>query len=84
MKNNSRFAKGSGVYKCHSCGRSTRATGANLDAVDLRLCGECYEIGGIENQISDNPNHADVPKWEAEIEQLKARITERGGNADNL
>ena len=72
-----RFTKGSGVFTCHSCKRATRDTGG--DNTDLRLCAECYEIGGIENQISDNPNSPDLPKWEAEVAALQAKIVEKGG-----
>jgi hypothetical protein len=40
---------------------------------------ECYEIGGIENQIEDNRDSADVPKWRAEIEALKTACRAKGG-----
>ena len=46
------FARGSGVYVCRSCGRSTRATGRG-DNENIRLCADCYDLGGIENAISD-------------------------------
>lgn len=45
------FQRGSAVYKCNSCGRSTRNTG---DEGNSRLCYECYELAGIDNEISDN------------------------------
>jgi hypothetical protein len=45
------FQRGSAVYKCNVCKRSTRNTG---DEGNCRLCAECYELAGIENEISDN------------------------------
>lgn len=69
-----RFKKGSGVFKCGSCKRSTRDTGG--DNTDVGQCEECYEIGGIENQISDQGS---TPELLAEIETLKTRCIAKGG-----
>ena len=52
MKNGARFQKGSGCYKCESCGRMTRATGRG-DNEHVNLCADCYDEGGLENQHSD-------------------------------
>lgn len=51
MKDNRRFRKGSGVYKCISCGRQTRETGQ--DESRNNLCLPCYEVGGLENAYFD-------------------------------
>ena len=57
MKNHSRFVKGSGVYVCITCGKSTRETGEGESGV--RLCKDCYERAGIENEIADGIRNAD-------------------------
>ena len=77
MRDKSKFQKGSGCYKCTVCGRQTRSTGRG-DNENLRQCAECYEVGGIENQILDSPNDPDVPKWQAEIEALNAVVVAKG------
>lgn len=59
MKQASRFAKGSGLYACRSCGRQTRATGGR-DNENVRLCVECYELGGIENAFLDGEGNDDL------------------------
>lgn len=47
----STFSRGSGRFKCRSCGKSTRDTGDNGSC---RLCPLCYEISTLENSLSDN------------------------------
>lgn len=74
MKRTTTFTKGSGVYKCNCCGRKTRDDGG--DSVLVRLCGQCWELGGIENQISDEGS---TPELEAECAALRAVIVSRGG-----
>jgi hypothetical protein len=46
-----RFQRGGSVYQCNVCGRRTRNTG---DEGSVNLCFECYELAGIENEVSDN------------------------------
>lgn len=75
---NSRFQRGSGVFSCGVCKRSTRATGRG-DNEHVGLCVECYEIGGIENQISDYPNDPNIEAWRKEIADLKAACIAKGG-----
>ena len=59
---NSRFQKGSGTYKCESCGKLTRATGRG-DNEHVRMCVHCYKVGGYVNAISDGEMElADVPE----------------------
>lgn len=69
-----RFAKGSGCYNCGCCGRKTRDTDGEGY---LGLCAECYEIGGIENGISDGAYTAEhaAPR----LAELRARIIAKGG-----
>lgn len=52
LKNANRFARGSGCYKCGCCGRMTRATGRG-DNENNGLCAECYDLAGIDNEITD-------------------------------
>lgn len=75
MNNASRFAKGSGSYKCQSCGRLTRSTGRG-DNEHSRLCAECYDLGGVENEISDN---GETPELLKEKASLIATIVAKGG-----
>lgn len=73
--NVNRFQKGSGVYACGVCSRQTRSTGRG-DNEHVGLCEECYDIAGIENEISDNGS---TPELLAEIETLKAACIAKGG-----
>jgi hypothetical protein len=74
-KTASRFARGSGCYRCEGCGRQTRSTGRG-DNENVRLCAECYDLAGIENEISDQGS---TPEREAEAERLRNYISNRGG-----
>lgn len=78
-RNRARFEKGSGCFDCGVCGRKTRATGGDNDSV--KLCEECYEIAGIENQISDQGS---TPELLAEIESLKMRCVSKGGKLEGI
>jgi hypothetical protein len=53
----------------------TRKTGA--DGADVGACAECYELGGIENEISDygDPDG----KLAAECVALREKIRALGG-----
>jgi len=48
-----RFQKGTGVYTCAACGKSTRSTG-RCDNENVGLCAKCYDEGGLENEHSDS------------------------------
>lgn len=74
---NARFERGSGCFNCGSCGRKTRNTGDNAGC---GLCPECYEIGGLENTVSDNGADSKEGKWAVEeIKRLKAIVRQKGG-----
>ncbi len=75
MRKGTRFAKGSGCYRCEVCGRMTRSTGRG-DNENLNQCAECYDLGGIENEIQDRGS---TPELEAEAQALRDRIKELGG-----
>jgi hypothetical protein len=70
-----KFAHGSGCYTCTVCGRKTRQT--NPDAAGLRQCAECYEVGGLENAVSDG--HDTDGKMQARIVELNEVIKSKGG-----
>jgi len=74
------FTKGSGCYTCLNCGRKTRATGNN-DNEHVKMCEQCYEIGGIENLIIDGNYNGDehLKELENHIEELKVIIKAKGG-----
>jgi len=76
-----RFQRGSGCYTCNVCGRKTRSTGRG-DNEDVKLCVECYEVAGIENQIADKSFYGDQTEESciAEIERLNAECRAKGGN----
>ena len=75
-----RFEAGSGCYDCRICGRKTRSTGRGDNEL-MQACEECYDMGGIENEIADGHYRNDEEKaqFEAEIEGLKAQCRAKGG-----
>lgn len=75
MNTANRFVRGSGAYKCTCCGRQTRSTGRG-DNENLRQCAECYDLGGVENEILD---YGSTPARQAEAAGLRKRIAEKGG-----
>ena len=74
------FTKTSRVYVCGCCGRKTRSVG-NGDNENVGLCVECYEIGGIENEIADGCCPVSEEESIAEIKILAERIAKLGGKA---
>lgn len=62
------FRRGAGVFACRSCHRQTRG---GHDSADLRLCEECYDLGGMYNTFSDQ-------SW------TKANLDELGRLADDM
>lgn len=75
-----RFEKGTGCYKCNVCSRLTRSTGRG-DNERANFCVECYEVAGIENQLSDHGYTSPEEKaaLEAEIAALNAACIAKGG-----
>lgn len=71
----SRFLRGSGCYACDVCGRKTRNTGNQ--SMSSKTCSECWDLAGIENEISDG--HATLAERQAEINDLLASIESKGG-----
>lgn len=77
MGNRNGFQRGSGCFNCSCCGRQTRHTGEQAYGSDL--CPNCWEVAGIENEISDGHREDDMDKAEAEIRSLEADATSKGG-----
>lgn len=72
-----RFERGSGVYACGCCGRSTRSTGRGDNEL-VKMCAECYDLGGEENSLSDTGDFYDSP---ANVLAMIEAVGARGGNA---
>jgi len=72
-----RFARGSGVYTCGCCGRSTRATGRG-DNEHVGLCAECYDLAGYSNAVSDHGADDLTDRDRAEIARLLAELKAKG------
>jgi hypothetical protein len=70
------FRRGSAVYKCECCGRGTRDTG--VQSLGSKLCPQCYELAGIENDISDG--NVTREEMGPRISQYIAEIVVKGGN----
>ena len=66
------------TYRCDTCGRLTRYTGAQSGG--SKLCPQCWDLAGIENEISDG--HSTFEEKRAEIDALLAEIRAKGGDPD--
>lgn len=72
-KANKGFVQGRSVYTCDCCGRRTRET----TVVGSDLCGECYDLAGLQNCVWDGCFTAeDRP----ERDRILARIVKLGGD----
>jgi hypothetical protein len=71
----SRFQRGSGVFNCAVCGRSTRVTTQDND----NLCAECYDLAGETNALSDTGE-----LFDKNAVDLLNRCVERGGSVEKL
>lgn len=76
MANNSRFQRGTGVYPCNVCGRRTRHTGTQ--SAGNKICPQCFDLAGIENEISDG--YRTAAEAADEIRALVADIAAKGGD----
>lgn len=84
MKRTTTFTRGSGCYECRSCGRRTRDDGGG-DSVHVRLCWQCYEIAGLENELSDNRSSMtaeEIAQTEAQIKRRQDEIVRLGGKLE--
>lgn len=71
----SKFHKGSSTFKCNICGRGTRDTG--IQSAGNKICPQCYELAGIENEISDG--HCTREERLELIKQYVVEIQDKGG-----
>jgi len=74
MKTRSGFEKGSGCYRCESCGKLTRSTGRGDNELS-RVCVTCWDDGGLENEHSDFGHDAFVPGCPTCREECGAKKT---------
>jgi len=72
---NSSFGRG-GAYDCRWCGRKTRETGTQSQGSGL--CPQCYDLCGIDNELSDG--HATVDDVRATAQLLLRELEAKGGN----
>lgn len=78
MTRKNTFTKTAGsTYQCNSCGRRTRNTGAQ--SLGSELCPQCWDLAGIENEISDGYTTAE--KSADQIRHAVADIEAKGGDA---
>lgn len=71
------FQQGSGCYTCATCGRKTRNTGQSLSS---ELCPQCWDLAGLENEVSDG--HQTLEEALPEARRLLAEIRSKGGDPD--
>jgi hypothetical protein len=71
-----RFERGSGVYACRVCARSTRSTGRG-DNEGVKLCAECFDLGGEENSVSDT---GDLYCSAENVLEMIAAVKAKGGD----
>lgn len=74
------FGGGGSTYDCDCCGRRTRYTG--VQSMGSKLCPQCFDLAGIENDISDG--HSTVEDNRAEATRLIAEIAAKGGDTTNV
>lgn len=72
----SKFRRGSSTFRCNVCERLTRETG--VQGLGMKICPQCFELAGIENEISDG--HSTLEERKADIEAYVADIYLKGGN----
>lgn len=65
------------VYACNLCGRKTRNTG---DEGGVDLCRQCFDLAGMQNEVSDG--YVTRAEHAAEAARLLAEITAKGGKVD--
>ncbi len=70
------FHRGSSVFPCNVCGRKTRDTG--VQSVGNKICPQCYELAGIENEISDGYHTFEERK--DQIKEYMDEIAAKGGD----
>lgn len=77
MTNHSHLRRGSSTFKCDVCTRLTRETGTQ--SMGSRLCPQCYDLAGLENEVSDG--YKTEAEARSEAKPLIAEIETKGGDA---
>jgi hypothetical protein len=70
------FRRGSSTFTCDVCKRLTRETG--VQSLGSKLCPQCWDLAGIENEISDG--NATLADRRDEVDQLLKHIESKGGD----
>jgi len=70
------FRQGSATFRCRCCKRLTRETG--VQSLGSQLCPQCFDLSGIENDISDG--HSTAIDNAAQIKGLTSEIAAKGGS----
>ena len=73
------FRRGRSTFNCDVCGRLTRQTDAQ--SVGSRLCPQCWDLAGIENEVQDG-YHTAQEAW-GKVEPLIAEVEGKGGDASS-
>lgn len=69
------------TYICDTCGRRTRNTG--VQGIGSHLCPQCFELAGIENEISDSDDRLrSIAERRDEVLRLRDEIRAKGGNPE--
>jgi hypothetical protein len=79
MAKNNRFGMG-GCFACEVCGRKTRDTGEQ--AFGSKLCPQCWEVAGIENEWQDSL--IDEHEAKERIIALRNVCVAKGGNLEKF
>lgn len=72
------FQRGSSTFPCGTCNRLTRYTGSQ--SLGNKICPQCFELAGIENEISDG--YCTAAERLDEVLALTADVTAKGGSLD--
>ncbi len=71
------FHRGSSTFPCNVCGRRTRDTG--VQSAGNKICPQCYDLAGLENEVSDG--YKTIAEARDEALPLIAAIEAKGGDA---
>ncbi|MES2360015.1 MAG: hypothetical protein V4529_16870 [Gemmatimonadota bacterium] len=69
------FRRGSSTFPCNVCGRLTRET----VTVGNKICAQCFELAGLENEVSDG--YKTLAEARDEAVALIADVESKGGDA---
>jgi hypothetical protein len=80
MAKRNEFTRTGGTYRCQCCKGVTRNTG---DGSFVRLCEECFELAGLDNQHNDDGTQPTTRELGV-IHRMLAVIAERGGDVKRV